>query len=182
MKKNIKMKIWKYENKEKWRKMKKWKKKWKEKMKKKMKNEKKMKKNEGKKRGPSLLSAIAGVTVRLAFTSVWHPRTGSLTCRACRSSADFWPESPDPECFRVHSLSSHFMHVLFWRRCRWRYCGNFTSEPLLSASLHLNVKSQVVLIFQGPFPRQNSISSLELQSFHVDSIVLQVVFCELICT
>ena len=49
-----------------------------------------------------------GVLIRLAFTSVWLPQTGSLTCR-----------------FRVLSLSSHFMHVFFWRRCRWMYCGNF---------------------------------------------------------
>ena len=46
----------------------------------------------------------------------------------------------------------------------------------------LDVKPQVVQISQSPFPHQNSISSLEPRPFHVGSIVLQVVFCELICT
>ena len=54
----------------------------------------------------------------------------------------------------MHSLTSHFGYVLFWRRCRWRYCGNFRQGPLSSASLHLDVKSQVVQVFQNPFPRQ----------------------------
>ena len=60
--------------------------------------------------------------------------------------------------------------------------GRGLPVPSLSASLHLDVKSPVVQVFQSPFPRQNSTSSLELRPFHVDSIALQEVFCELICT
>ena len=37
----------------------------------------------------------------------------------------------------MHSLTSHFRHVLFWRRCRWWYCGNLTPVSLLSTSLHV---------------------------------------------
>ena len=58
----------------------------------------------------------------------------------------------------------------------------FPSVPSLSAFLRLDVIPEAVQVFQSPFPRQNSTSSLELRSFHVDSIVLQDVFCELICT
>ena len=54
--------------------------------------------------------------------------------------------------------------------------------PSLSASLHLDVNPLVVQIFQSPFLRQNSISSLEPRPFHVGSTALQEVFCELICT
>ena len=30
------------------------------------------------------------------------------------------------ECFRVHSLTSNLRCAFFWRKCRWRYCGNFS--------------------------------------------------------
>ena len=58
----------------------------------------------------------------------------------------------------------------------------FLPESSLSASLHLDVKSQVVQIFKNPFPHQNSISLHKLRPFHVGSTALQEVFCELICT
>ena len=52
--------------------------------------------------------------------------TGSLTRRASRSSAR--PECSDLECFRMHSLSSHFgcLTVRLWRRYRWRYHWNLS--------------------------------------------------------
>ena len=53
---------------------------------------------------------------------------------------------------------------------------------LLSAFPRLDAVPKLVRVFQNPFPRQNSNSCVELQSFHVDYIALQVVFCQLICT
>ena len=58
----------------------------------------------------------------------------------------------------------------------------FLPVPSPLASLHLDLKPQVVQIFQSPFPHQNSISSLEPRPVHVDSTSVQEVFCELICT
>ena len=44
----------------------------------------------------------------------------------------------------------------------------FPPVPSLSASLHLDVKSQVVQIFQSPFPRQNSTSFFFLMTNDID--------------
>ena len=60
--------------------------------------------------------------------------------------------------------------------------GESPPVSLLSTSLHLDVKPQVVQILQSPFPHPNSISSLEPRRFHVGISALQEVFCELICT
>ena len=75
--------------------------------------------------------------------------------------------------FQVRVLLAEVQVEILWE---------FPPVPSLSASLHLDVKSQVVQILQSPFPRQNSISSLELRPFHVGSTALQEVFCVLICT
>ena len=70
--------------------------------------------------------------------------------------------------FRARALLAEVQVVVLWE---------FPPVPSLSALLHLDVKPQVVQIFQSPFPRQNSISSLQPRL----SRRLQV-FCELICT
>ena len=94
-----------------------------------------------------------------------------------KSPSSSWPPHRLLRCCcelasRVRVLQAEVQVEVLW---------DFPSGPLLSAFLRLDLVPESVRVFQNPFPRQNSTSSLELQSFHVDSIVLQVVFCELIC-
>ena len=105
-----------------------------------------------------------GILIRLAFTSVWLP----------------WTRSHMPLSRALFDLAFHARVLL--AEVQVDVPWEFPSGPLLSAFPRLDVVPELVQVFQNPFPRQNSISSLELRSFHVDSIALQVVFCELICT
>ena len=66
-------------------------------------------------------------------------------------------KSSDPECLRVHSLSTSQSHG----------CQVVAKVPVLLLLLLLrpNVIPEVVQIFQSPLPHQNSISSLEPRPF-----------------
>ena len=70
------------------------------------------------------------------------------------------------------AVNLYLEHVFFWVQVE--ALQEFPSMPLLSAFRGLDVVPELVRVFQNPFPRQNSSSSLERRSFHVDCIVLQI--------
>ena len=95
------------------------------------------------------------------------------SCRmGCKSPSPSWPPHRFFRCCcelasRIRVLLAEVQVEVLWE---------FPSRLLLSAFPRLDVVPELVRVFQCPFPRQNSTSCLELQSFHVDSIALQVVF------
>ena len=95
-----------------------------------------------------------------------------------KSPSPSWPPHRLLRCCcelvsRVRALPAEVQVDVLWE---------LPSVPLLSAFPRLDVVPESVRVFRNPFLRQNSTSSLELRSFHVDSTAIQVVFCELICT